>query len=91
MHDFVLLFSCIQFPGENFSAFFEFDKISYLTKSVETLPSGDSAKDKTRRSQLNSPFKKRTRCHSFVALNRASDVPAADWQQQQQQQRALFA
>ena len=47
MHDFVLLFSCIQFPGENFSAFFEFVKISYLTKSVETLPSGDSAKDKT--------------------------------------------
>ena len=33
----------------------------------------------TRRSPLNSSFKKRTRCHSFMALNRASDVPVADW------------
>ena len=33
----------------------------------------------TRRSRLNSRFKKRTRCHSFMALNRASGVPAADW------------
>ena len=23
--------------------------------------------------------KKRTRCHSFMALDRASDVPTADW------------
>ena len=28
----------------------------------------------TRRSRLNSLFKERTRCHSFMALNRASDV-----------------
>ena len=33
----------------------------------------------TRRSRLNSRFKKRTRCYSFTALNRASDVLAADW------------
>ena len=33
----------------------------------------------TRRSRLNSRFKKKTRCHSFMALNRASDVTAADW------------
>ena len=31
------------------------------------------------RSRLNSLFKERTRCHSFMALNRASDVSAADW------------
>ena len=33
----------------------------------------------TRKSRLNSRFKKRTRCQSFTALNRASGVPAADW------------
>ena len=32
-----------------------------------------------RRSRLNSRFKKRTRCHSFMALNRASNMSAADW------------
>ena len=38
----------------------------------------------TRRNRLNSRFKKRTRCYSFMALNRASDVPAADWLSQTQ-------
>ena len=33
----------------------------------------------TRRSRLNSRFKKRTLCYSLTALNRASDVSAADW------------
>ena len=33
----------------------------------------------TRRSRLNSRFKKGTRCYSFMVLNRLSDVPAADW------------
>ena len=33
----------------------------------------------TRRNRLNSHSQKRMRCHSFVALNRASDVPVADW------------
>ena len=33
----------------------------------------------TPRSRLNSRFKKTTPCHSFMVLNRASDVPAADW------------
>ena len=37
----------------------------------------------TRRSRLNSSFKKRTRCHS-MALNRASDMSAADWLSQTQ-------
>ena len=32
-----------------------------------------------RRSWLNSCFKKRTHCHSFMALNRVSNVSAADW------------
>ena len=31
------------------------------------------------RSRLNSRFKKRPLCHSFMALNRASDVSATDW------------
>ena len=31
-----------------------------------------------RQSRLYSRLKKRTRCHSFTALNRASDVSAAD-------------
>ena len=30
-------------------------------------------------SWLDLRFKNRARCHSFMALNRASDVPAADW------------
>jgi len=29
--------------------------------------------------RLNLRFKSRARCHSFTAINRASDVPAADW------------
>ena len=33
----------------------------------------------TWRGWLNSEFKKRIHCHSFMALNRASDVSAADW------------
>ena len=33
----------------------------------------------TRRSRLNSLVKVRTRRHSFMALNRATDVSAADW------------
>ena len=33
----------------------------------------------TRRSRLNSRFKKRTRCHSFMAVNRTSDMSPADW------------
>jgi len=33
----------------------------------------------TRRSRLNSLFKKRTCSYSFMALNRARDVSAADW------------
>ena len=35
----------------------------------------------TRRSRLNSPFKKRTHCHChlFMALNRAGNMSAADW------------
>ena len=32
-----------------------------------------------KRSRLSSRFKKKTRRHSFMALNRVSDVPAADW------------
>ena len=36
----------------------------------------------TRRSRSYSGFRKRTRFHSFMALNRASDVAAADWQSQ---------
>ena len=32
-----------------------------------------------RKSRLNSHFKKRRHCHSFIALNRTSNVPAADW------------
>lgn len=31
------------------------------------------------RSQLSSGFKKRMCCHSFIALNKVSDVAAADW------------
>ena len=34
--------------------------------------------------QLNSRFKKRTHCHSFMVLNKASDMPAADWLSQTQ-------
>ena len=33
----------------------------------------------TRKSRLYSRFKRRKRCHLFMALNWASDVPAADW------------
>ena len=33
----------------------------------------------TRRANLIHVLKKRTRCHSFVAQNRASDVTTADW------------
>ena len=33
----------------------------------------------TRRGRLNSRLKKRTRCLSVMALNRASEVSAADW------------
>ena len=33
----------------------------------------------TRKSRLNTRLKNRTRFHSFMLLNRASDVPAADW------------
>ena len=33
----------------------------------------------TRRSRLNSRFKKRTRCHSLIALHWARDMSAADW------------
>ena len=33
----------------------------------------------TTRSRLNSRFKKRTPCRSFMALNRASDMSVADW------------
>ena len=33
----------------------------------------------TRKSRINSRFQKRTRCHSFMALKRASDLSAADW------------
>ena len=33
----------------------------------------------TRKSRLHSHFKKRTRSHSFMALNRASDVRATHW------------
>ena len=36
----------------------------------------------TRRSRLYSRFKKRMRCHSFMALNRASDASAANWRSQ---------
>ena len=38
----------------------------------------------TRRSRSYSGFRKRTRFHSFMALNRASDVAAGDWQSQTQ-------
>jgi len=41
----------------------------YFVYYVNILP--------TKRRRLNSHFKKRTRCHSFIALNRASNVPAA--------------
>ena len=33
----------------------------------------------TRGGRPNSCFKKRTHCHSFTALNRASDISAVDW------------
>ena len=33
----------------------------------------------TRRSGLNSRFKKRTHCHSFVALNRVSESDFSEW------------
>ena len=33
----------------------------------------------TRKSPRNSRFKKRTRCCSFTALKRASDVPSVNW------------
>jgi len=33
----------------------------------------------TRRSQLNSCRKSRAHCHSFMALNRISELSAADW------------
>ena len=33
----------------------------------------------TKRCSRNPRFKKRTRCHSFMAINRAFDVLAADW------------
>ena len=33
----------------------------------------------TRKSRFHSRFKKRMRCHSFMALKRANGVPAADW------------
>ena len=33
----------------------------------------------TRSSQIYSCFKKRTGCHSFIALNKVSDMAAADW------------
>jgi len=33
----------------------------------------------TRKSRLNSRFKKRACCYTFTAQNRASGVPAADW------------
>ena len=36
----------------------------------------------TRRSRLNSGFKERACCHSFMALKRASDKSAADWPSQ---------
>ena len=34
-----------------------------------------------------SRFKKRALCHSFMALNRASDVSAADWRSQTHMKR----
>ena len=34
------------------------------------------------RSRLYSRFKKKARCHSFMSLNRESDVSAADWPSQ---------
>lgn len=44
----------------------------------------------TRRSRLNSLFKKRTRSYSLVALNRASDVSAADWLCQKRENSCNF-
>ena len=38
-----------------------------------------SASYEQEKSALIHIFKKRTRCHSLMALNRASHVPAADW------------
>jgi len=44
----------------------------------------------TRKSPLISRFKKRKRCQSFMALNRASYVLAADWLSQTSEKLSLF-
>ena len=44
----------------------------------------------TRRSHLNPWFKKRMHCHSFMALNRASDTSAAAWLSQTQMKNYRF-
>ena len=43
----------------------------------------------TRGSRLNLPFKKRTRCDSFMALNRAGDMSEADWLSQSNKREKL--
>ena len=48
--------------------------LNFTRPYTNTLP--------TSRSRLYPSFKKQTRCHSFMALNRASDVSAADWRSQ---------
>ena len=48
--------------------------IYYLVYYINTLL--------TRRRRLNSPFEKRTLCHSFMTLNRASDGSEADLRSQ---------
>ena len=44
----------------------------------------------TRRSWLNSRFKKSTSCQSFMALNKVSDVSAADWLSQAHVQKISY-
>ena len=48
-----------------------FNSVSHEQAHISTLL--------TRRSRLNSRFKKRTRCHSLIALHKARDMSAADW------------
>ena len=43
-----------------------------------------------KRSRLNSRFKRRTRCHSFIVLNRASHMSAGDWRSQRHVTRKIL-
>ena len=64
---------------------FEFCSQLYLTARAAVVSTTTSYINNllTKRSRLYSPFKKRTCCYSLGALNRASDVSAADWRRAQ--------